>query len=169
MGQRPIPLGILRQIAVKKIDGHREISRPGDTVHPSSESHRSAFDSDRNPLWQLGKKIIHGPIHRLFDLTPGAIEPLVKVALPMQQSYRYHRQLEIGCGSDRIAGEHTETAAVSRHLRHETDLHGKISDGSVVQCCHDKSSLTPAPELGLMLCIRRNAEPVNTGEILYAG
>jgi len=114
--QGAIPLGILRQIGVEKINRHGKIRRPGYVVLPGSKSYCAALDGHRNPRRHFRKIIIYRPIHRLFDLAPRAVKPLIKIALAIKQGYRNHRHLEVRRGTNGVAGEHAEATAVRRHI-----------------------------------------------------
>ena len=82
--QRPIPLGILRQIAVEKIDRHRKISGTLDGIFPGAQSDHTALDGHRYPLRQLRQKVVHRPTHWLFNLPPAAVEALEKIAFAVE-------------------------------------------------------------------------------------
>jgi hypothetical protein len=63
---------------------------------------------------------------RLLDLPTRRIDALAKVAFPAHERHADEGDLQIRRGAQRVAGEHAETAAVSRDLAPQRNLHRKI-------------------------------------------
>src|SRR5208283_629796 len=53
-------------------------------------------------------------------------QPLPEIALAVKQRNRHHRQADIRCRANRVSRQHTEAAAVARHVVFQGNLHGKI-------------------------------------------
>jgi hypothetical protein len=64
----------------------------------------------------------------LLDLPSIRLDLLAEIAGPAHQSDEHDRDLEIGAGTRRIAGEHPEPSGVGVHLGPDGDFHGKIRD-----------------------------------------
>jgi len=143
MGQRPVPLRILRKVRVQKIDRHAVSSEPPNLMFPGTEVNGATVHGNRGPLFHLLQEIIDDPCHGLLDLPPARVDPLVEVALPIQQGHSDHGHAGVRRRADRITGEHPETAAVGRNRGLQSDLHREVGDHAIIIHRNDLLALGP--------------------------
>ena len=85
-------------------------SRPG-AVHRDRERRRARLDR-----------------HVLRDLLAVAVDALIEIALPVQQSDRDERQPEVARGLAVVAGEHAEAARVDREALVQAEFGAEVRD-----------------------------------------
>jgi hypothetical protein len=149
----PAILGIVfRHVRVEEI--HRHLSfGAGDLEPPASDPNRPPLDFDGDARGFFGEKPPDVPRIGLLDLAPGGVEPLTKIALPVEQRYPDDTDAEVGGRPERVTGEHAKTAGISRHLGPETDFHREIGDERHVG--HAEARLHAIPTFDLLFPIHQ--------------
>ena len=118
-------------------------------VEPRPDPHRAVLYIDSDHRVQRRAPTFWLPPVGLLDLPSIRIDLLAEIAGPAHQSDKHDRDLEIGTGTRRIAGEHAEPSGISVHLRSDGDFHGKIRDvrprKEGIYCrCHKKLPISLA-------------------------
>ncbi len=65
-----------------------------------------------------------------FALPAGGVDRLSEISLLKQQADADHRQAEIACGLEIVAGQHAEAAGIKRQRGAEAELHAEIGDAA---------------------------------------
>ncbi len=137
----PIPGTVFGQIGIEQIHRDGMARHAGDVMTPGTNVHGPALDFDGDSRLHRFGEIVDRPGHRLLRLPPLLIEPLIKIAPPVEQRDADHRHAQIGCGTNRVAGQNPESSRIGRHQRIQADLHGKVRhEGLAVLPGHEASS-----------------------------
>jgi hypothetical protein len=99
---------------------------PADPVPPGSYDDRSAFHQDRDPDGERLQELLGAPGRWLLGLVPLRAEALAEIPLALQERDAGDGNAQVGTGTEGVAGEHAQAAAVGRHGGLEADLHRKV-------------------------------------------
>ena len=134
VGDAAIPRLILFQVGVQHVDRD---GVPGHALHviaPGADMHRAPFDIDGHARLFLSQPRLWIPGLGVLGLTAVSVEHLTKVAFAVHQRDGGQRQTHVGRGAQRVAGQHTQAAAVGGHAGVNRDLHGKVADHAFTGC-----------------------------------
>ena len=128
LGQTLLPGLVFLQSGVEKIDRHRMTEDAAHDVAPSADPHRSTGDRHKGARHHRFQYLFVAPCNRSLGLIAVGVQGLAKIAFTVQQGDADHRQAEIGCRAQRVAGKDAEAAAIGRHAGVKAHFHGKVSD-----------------------------------------
>ena len=95
IGQFPVPLAVVGQVAIQQIDGDGGSGDAFNFVFPGADLNRAAFQFHRDALGQLFEEILDDPLGGFFGLPAGGVEALVEIAFAVEEGDGDHRHLQI--------------------------------------------------------------------------
>ena len=109
-----------------------DVAGAADDIEPPGANRELAalhLDGDRRAGG--GQDCLGRPDDVGLGLLAGGVEVLLEIAVAMDQGDRHHGGAGVGCRTQRVAGQHAETAGVGREVLAEGDLHGEVRDLAV--------------------------------------
>jgi hypothetical protein len=122
---------VLRQVGVEHVDRHLVAADPTQPVQPRAQMHLASLQGQGHAFFEGRQEPLRLPLRRGFGLRSIRRNVLAKEPLAVQQRHGDDRHTEVGRRSQRVACQHPQAAAVSRHLRPQAYLHREISDAAI--------------------------------------
>ncbi len=128
VGEVAVGLGVFGQVGVEQEHRH---AGAGDALHveaPGAQRDVATFDAHSRALRHLAECLGRRPGLWRFALRAIGRQVLPEVALAVHERHRHHRQFGVSRRAHRVAGEHTQAAAVGGQAFGEADLHREVGD-----------------------------------------
>ena len=129
VGQRPIPVGVLRQVGVQEIDRDLAAADPHDRVPPAADRDGPPLDLDGGPLGHLLQEVLDHPLGGLLA-SAGRSGRASDRSSPCDAgaSRRPSGTRRSAADADGVAGQDAQAPGVGRDPRLEPDLHREVGD-----------------------------------------
>lgn len=125
--------GISGQIGVEEQHRDSESADAFDLVLPNGNFNLGAFHVQGDGARLLCQELLDIPVEDFFSLVAVCVNPLVAIAIAVQEGDGDHRDAQVGCCANGVAREHAQPAAVGWHFGNDADLHREIRDSSLIR------------------------------------
>jgi hypothetical protein len=130
VGEAAIPSGVAVHIRVEEVDRHYVSVAADEVITPRAHGNGTVLYGDGNPGGLFGAEVGWIPGLDILALHSGFIKVLPEVALAVQQREGYQGHAEVGGGTQRVTGEHSQAARVGGHSRVDRNLHREVGNQS---------------------------------------